>query len=290
MMSRASATLSYAPSFGFQLATRARLDGPLDLSSWRLAGVGGDMVKTGNLDTFAALYAPHGFRPEAFLASYGMAELTLGLTFSPPGVGYRADVLDAGALERDLARPAAAGTDGARAFARCGVPLPGHEVEIRDDSGRPLGEWRVGRVFARGPSMMQEYFRDPAATAEVLSPDGWLETGDKGYLADGELVITGRSKDLIIINGRNIWPQDIEWTLEHRLDGLREGGVAAFGIDVGADERLGVVLQERRPRRPRRPAQRSGPADPAALRPRARDLLQPPRPPAAHLLGQAQPG
>ena len=239
--------MSYAPSFGFQLAAqRARLTGPLDLSAWRIAGVGGDMVKTGNLDEFAAVYAPHGFRPEAFLASYGMAELTLGLTFSAPGKGYRADLLQPGPLERDIVRPVAAGVEGARPFARCGVPLPGHEVEIRDDAGRPLGEHRVGRVFARGPSMMQGYFRDPAATAEVLSADGWLDTGDNGYLTEGELVITGRSKDLIVINGRNIWPQDIEWSLEHAVDSLREGGVAAFSIDAGPEERLGVVLQTSR--------------------------------------------
>jgi fatty-acyl-CoA synthase len=247
IMSRARATLSYAPSFGFQLAAqRSRLHEPLDLSAWRIAGVGGDMVKTGNLDEFAEVFAPHGFCPDSYLVSYGMAELTLGLTFSAPGRGYRADLLLSAPLERDIAERASTGIDGARAFARCGVPLPEHEVEIRDDAGRRLADFHVGRVFARGPSKMKGYFRDPAATAEILSGDGWLETGDKGYLAEGELVITGRSKDLIIINGRNIWPQDIEWTLEHRVDSLREGGVAAFSIDDGSAERLGVVLQTAR--------------------------------------------
>ena len=247
MMSRARATLSYAPSFGFQLAAqRARLNEPLDLSTWRVAGVGGDMVKTASLDAFAEVYEPYGFRPASFLASYGMAELTLGLTFSAPAKGYRADLLLSGPLERDVAEPAPPGADGVRAFARCGVPLPGHDVEIRNEAGSRLGDYRVGRVFARGPSMMQGYFHDPAATAEVLSAEGWLETGDKGYLAEGELVITGRSKDLIIINGRNIWPQDIEWTLEHRVESLREGGVAAFSIDSGPEEMLGVVLQTSR--------------------------------------------
>ena len=247
LISRGRATLSYAPSFGFQLAAqRSRLGEPLDLSAWRVAGVGGDMVKAGNLDEFAEVFGPHGFRPESYVVSYGMAELTLGLTFCAPGRGYRADFLLSGPLERDIAECASTGVDGARAFVRCGVPLPGHEVEIRDDAGRRLGDFRIGRVFARGPSMMQGYFRDPAATAEVLSGDGWLETGDKGYLAEGELVITGRSKDLIIINGRNIWPQDIEWNLEHRVDRLREGGVAAFSIEDGSAERLGVVLQTAR--------------------------------------------
>jgi len=244
LISRARATMSYAPSFGFQLAAqRARLTEPIDLSTWRIAGIGGDMVKTRNLDEFAERYAPYGFRRESFLASYGMAELTLGFTFAAVGRGYRADVLAAEPLERDLACPAPSSSDGARTFARCGIPLPGHEIEIRGDRGEPLDDYCVGRVMARGPSMMQGYFRDPAATAEVLSPDGWLETGDRGYLAEGELVITGRAKDLIIINGRNIWPQDIEWTLEHRIESLREGSVAAFSINRDEGERLGIVLQ-----------------------------------------------
>src|SRR5690606_17338166 len=157
--------------------------------------------------------------------------------------GCRADTLDTAALEQGEAVEAGDATNGARAFARCGYPLPGHEMQVRDDKGRLLAPYRVGRIFARGPSVMQGYFRDAAATAAVLSADGWLETGDKGYATeDGELVVTGRSKDLIIINGRNIWPQDIEWTLEHRLDGVREGSVAVFGIDgdnaEGAEEGL----------------------------------------------------
>lgn len=247
MISRSRATLSYAPSFGYQLAARrARLAEPVDLSCWRIAGIGGDMIKTGNLDEFARIYAPHGFRAESFLPSYGMAELALGFTFAPRNVGCRAETLDTAALERGEAVTAAAGAAGTRAFASCGRPLPGHEMQVRDDAGRVLGPRRVGRVFARGPSVMQGYFRDPAASAAVLSGDGWLETGDKGYATEaGELVITGRSKDLIIINGRNIWPQDIEWMLEHRLPGVREGSVAVFGVDSEAEEGLAVVLEHR---------------------------------------------
>jgi fatty-acyl-CoA synthase len=243
IMSQTHATLSYAPSFGYQLAAqRARPDGPLDLSAWRIAGVGGEMIKDSNLRDFAEAYTPHGFRREAFLASYGMAELTLGLTFAVPGAGHRVDNLDIRALERGFVRPGV--TPGsARSFARCGSPLPGHKVQIRDEVGRHLAERRVGRIFASGPSMMQGYFRDLSATREVLSTDGWLDTGDRGYLSEGELIVTGRSKDLIIINGRNIWPQDIEWTLERSVEGLREGGVAAFSIDSDGGERLGIVLQ-----------------------------------------------
>ena len=244
LISRGGGTVSYAPSFGYQLAAqRARFTEPLDLSSWRVAGIGGDIIRSANLEQFAQVYAPHGFRRESFLPSYGMAELTLGFTFGAPGAPCRAEIVDAHALERGVAELRMNGAPASRAFVRCGTPLPEHEVEIRDDAGRPLGERRVGRVFARGPSVMSGYFRDAQATAAVLSPDGWLETGDKGYLAEGELVITGRSKDLIIVNGRNLWPQDIEWTLEDRLRTLREGSVAAFGLEQQDDEGLAVVLE-----------------------------------------------
>ncbi|HET7410349.1 MAG TPA: AMP-binding protein, partial [Paracoccaceae bacterium] len=175
MISRARVTMSYSPSFGYQLAARrARLSGPLDLSCWRIAGIGGDMIKTGNLDEFARVYAEHGFMAESFLPSYGMAELALGFTFATRGAGCRAETLDTAELEQGEAVLAADSTNGARAFARCGYPLPGHEMQVRDDLGRLLGPRKVGRIFARGPSVMQGYFRDAAATGAVLSGDGWL--------------------------------------------------------------------------------------------------------------------
>ena len=243
MISRARATLSYAPSFGYELAARrARAQSDLDLTCWRIAGVGGDMVRKTNLDAFTAAYAAHGFRDDAFLPSYGMAEVSLGLTFSPLGRGCVVETPDPQALERGEVRPA---VSGGRAFARCGKPLPGHSVEIRDDEGHPLPPGRVGRILARGPSVMQGYYADPEATAEALTPGGWLDTGDTGYLVDGELVVTGRAKDLILVNGRNIWPQDIEWTLERELAGLREGGVAAFSVDDGSHEGVVVALETR---------------------------------------------
>jgi len=109
-----------------------------------------------------------------------------------------------------------------------------------------LSERQTGRLFARGPSMMQGYFGQPEATAAVLSADGWLDTGDLGYLSGGQVVITGRAKDLIIINGRNLWPQDLEWTAEHEVAALRSGDVAAVAVDDGQGERI-VVLVEHRP-------------------------------------------
>jgi fatty-acyl-CoA synthase len=133
----------------------------------------------------------------------------------------------------------------ARAFVRCGRILPDHELEIRDETGAILPERQVGRIFARGPSLMREYFGDPDASARALSADGWLDTGDLGYLVDGEIVPTGRAKDLILLNGRNVWPQDLEWTAESEIERLRSGDVAAFSVDADEAEQLVVLVQAR---------------------------------------------
>jgi len=116
---------------------------------------------------------------------------------------------------------------------------------VRDEAGETLPERGVGRIFARGPSLMREYFEQPDETARVLSADGWLDTGDLGYLVEGEIVITGRGKDLIILNGRNIWPQDLEWTAEAEIDSLRSGDVAAFSIPGDGEEIVMVLVQAR---------------------------------------------
>src|SRR5262249_15746551 len=126
------------------------------------------------------------------------------------------------------------GTTQARAFAVCGRPIPDHELEVRDEFGAILPDRLVGRIFVRGPSRMRGYFSEPEATSRMISPDGWLDTGDMGYTIEGQIVVTGRSKDLIIINGRNIWPQDIEWAVE-QLPGLRSGDAAAFSLDEDGD-------------------------------------------------------
>ncbi len=252
LISRNRGTMSYAPSFGYDLATRrARPGATLDLSSWRIAGIGGDIIKIPNLKTFASTFAQYGFRSESFLPSYGMAEAALGLTFSSVGSGVRTEAVDIDCL-RDQ-RIAVAPADGAqsREFAICGQPLPDHEIEIRDEAGAVLKDGRVGQIFTRGPSLMRGYFGDPEETARVLSPDGWLDTGDLGYMRNGEVVVTGRVKDLIIVNGRNIWPQDIEWSVEANVDGAKEGSVAAFqladeGDDVAEEERIGLVVECRR--------------------------------------------
>ena len=122
-----------------------------------------------------------------------------------------------------------------------GAALPGHEIEVRGPDGDLLPERLVGRVYARGPSLMQCYFDEPEETARAMSADGWLDTGDLGYFTDGDLVLTGRAKDLIILNGRNIWPQDLEWSLESEIEALRSGDTAAFSTS-GDDEETVVVL------------------------------------------------
>jgi fatty-acyl-CoA synthase len=258
MISRRGGSVSYAPTFGYELATRrasATAVAELDLSSWRVAGLGGDMIRPEPLRAFAAAYGPAGFDPGAFAASYGMAEATLALSLTPVGNGLRTDVADMDRLERDgVAAPAEAATRRAREFALCGRPLAGHRIEVRGEDGAALPERRVGRLFAWGPSLMRAYFNAPQETAEVIGEGGWLDTGDLGYALDGEVVITGRAKDLIIINGRNIWPQDLEWTAEREAPALRSGDVAVFSLEEPLDERVVALVQCRTSEREARDA------------------------------------
>lgn len=236
-------TLAYSPTFGYELCTKRMRGGTEfagDLGSWRAAGIGGDMVQDPILRRFSDAFATCGFRHEAFVPSYGMAETTLAMSFAPLSNAYRVDHIHRGDLESQRAQPAEPGPD-TRALVACGPALPGHSFEIRDGNGAALPERSIGRIFFRGPSVMTGYFRQPEMTAECLGEDGWLDTGDLGYLLDGEIVITGRAKDLIIINGRNIWPQDLEWAAESLPD-LRRGDTAAFSTLGESDEEQVVVL------------------------------------------------
>ncbi len=242
--SQRRATVTYSPSFGYDLAARRAqtqsLAG-LDLSSLRVAGIGGDMVQPPVLRRFVETFAPVGFDSRAFLPCYGMAETCVALSFSRLDTGFLVDTVDrADLIDRHAATPATGANT--REFVVCGRPLPGHTVEIRDEAGHALGERRIGRIFARGPSVMPGYFGESGASAAVLM-DGWLDTGDLGYWCGGEIVVTGRARDLIIVNGRNIWPQDIEWAVE-TIPPLRRGDACAFSLqgDDGT-ERLVVLVQ-----------------------------------------------
>ncbi len=251
ILSEHGATISFSPTFGYELCARVsgRVEArSFDLSHWRVAGVGGEMVRASVLRDFAASFADSGFDAAAFVPSYGLAESTLAVSFSPLGRGLQVDRVRREAYVHSAVAIPANG-DGtpqnSRAFVKCGVALPGHRIEIRDEDNRALPDRRIGWVCISGPSLMQGYYDDREATRSVFTPDGWLNTGDMGYLVDGELVITGRSKDLIICNGRNIWPQDLEWAVESRC-GVSPGHVAAFSVDDDDDrERIVVVLETR---------------------------------------------
>ena len=247
LISRNRATLAYSPSFGYELCARQAESAPdtLDLSCWRAAGIGGDMIRPQVLQRFGARFASKGFRPEAFVASYGMAEATLALSFAPLGRGIRTDVVARRALEhQNLALPSDTEDEtNARGFVRCGSVLPGHELEVRDETARVLADRRVGTIFVRGPSIMDGYHGHAEETERVLAADGWLDTGDLGYLVEGEIVVTGRAKDLMIVNGRNIWPQDLEWAAETGLAALRSRDVLVFSVESGATEEVVALMQ-----------------------------------------------
>ncbi|NQW52719.1 MAG: fatty acyl-AMP ligase [Rhodospirillales bacterium] len=249
VVSRNRCTISYSPSFGYDLAVRrgaAQVPADLDLSCWRHAGIGGDMVRADVLERFAATFGPYGFDRTAFIPSYGMAEVCLAITFCPHDTGVRTDTVDRIALaDTQRAVPAADPGDHQRArrFVICGRVLPGHRLEVRGPDGAVLADRAVGRIFVSGPSVMPGYFGEPEASREVLR-DGWLDTGDLGYMLEGEIVVTGRAKDLIIVNGRNVWPQDIEWAIEAKRV-VKNGDVAAFSIDTGEGERVVVAVLAR---------------------------------------------
>jgi len=252
VMSEQGGTISFSPTFGYELCVRRSANGlsqSFDLSQWRVAGVGGEMIRARALEQFAERFASSGFSSEAFVPSYGLAEATLAVTFSELGRGIGVDWVNCGpAFERGrkalaMVPRSARGTARVRPFAKCGRPMPGYRIEVRSETGHALPERTVGRVCLQGPSLMTGYFRDLQATRTVITEDGWLDTGDMGYMVDGELVITGRSKDLIIFSGRNIWPQDLEWAVE-KLDGVRPGEVAAFSVNIYDDQERVVVIVE----------------------------------------------
>jgi fatty-acyl-CoA synthase len=248
-LSKGGGTISYSPSFGYDLCMRrerAIAKADLDLSRWRIAGIGGDMIRPAKLSAFAKAFATCGFRAEAFLPSYGMAEATLAISFAPIGRGIETDTIDLDLMEQTgIIQAPTATSRRVRTVVLCGVPLPNHEIEIRGEDGGVLPDRRVGLIFARGASVMDGYSDRPDETSAQLSADGWLATGDLGYRLGKTLVVTGRAKDLIIINGRNIWPQDLEWTVERSSPEVRTGDVAAFSVEEDGQEVLILAVEAR---------------------------------------------
>ncbi|MGI9464858.1 MAG: fatty acyl-AMP ligase, partial [Aestuariivirgaceae bacterium] len=250
LMSDNQCTVCYAPSFGYDLVAR-RVNGgaaDLDLTQLRIAGIGGDMVRPDVLDMFCNNLAPSGFKPAAFLPSYGMAEATLAVTFVDVDSKYRTDIIDRAQTKLSgRAVPAnsniAANPDKARSLVMCGRPLPDHVIKVCDPDGNELGKREIGHILVKGPSIMAGYYNNQHDTNAIMQPDGFMATGDLGYWLDGEIVVTGRAKDMILHNGRNVWPQDIEWAAE-KVEPLRGGDVAAFAVENEASEETIVVLAQ----------------------------------------------
>ncbi len=238
-------TVSYSPSFGYDICARrmssqTRAEDRFDLSRWRIAGNGADMIRPDVMQAFVDAFSGAGFNASAFCPSYGLAEATLAVSLMPPGEGIRIELVE----ETELSG-GECGAEGRprryRAVVNCGRPVEGMEVEVRGAGGELLPERGIGRIFVRGQAVMVGYFRDEESTAACLSQDGWLDTGDMGYLSRGYIFIVGRAKDMIIINGRNYWPQDIEWAVE-QLPGFKSGDIAAFAITGPSGEETPAVL------------------------------------------------
>ncbi len=243
-------SLCPAPNFSYELCARKISDESiqgLDLSRWRVAINAGEAVLPDTLERFAARFEPYGFRVTSFVPCYGLAESSVALTFTPMD---RAPVIDT--IRRDIfesggiASPAEPSDNNVLRFVANGRPMPGHEVKLLDDEGREVGERVQGRIFFRGLSRTSGYYRNPHATSAVMTPDGWMDSGDLGYWAGRELYVTGRLKDCIIKSGRNILPQEIE-AAAAEVAGVRKGCVAAFGAldPATGTERLVVVAETR---------------------------------------------
>jgi len=236
-------SVSYSPTFGYDICSRrmssqTRAEDRFDLSRWRIAGNGADMIRPDVMQAFVDSFDAAGFKASAFCPSYGLAEATLAVSLMPPGEGIRLELVEETELSggtADEKRPRRY-----RAVVNCGRPVTGMDIEIRGPGGEELPDRGIGKVYVRGASVMHSYFRDPEST-DACMQDNWLDTGDMGYMSSGYIFIVGRAKDMIIINGRNHWPQDIEWAVE-QLPGFKSGDIAAFAITGPSGEETPAVL------------------------------------------------
>jgi 1-acyl-sn-glycerol-3-phosphate acyltransferase len=233
-------TLSAAPNFAYELCLKRVTDDELaglDLSTWRLAMNGAEAVMPETLSRFQERFAKSGLPPTAMTPVYGLAESSVGLTFPPLERGPLIDAIERDALVKNgVATPASHDAENPLRFVSCGAPIPRHQVRIVDEAGRELGERREGRLEFKGPSATRGYFRNPQATEKLVRDNGWLDSGDRAYIADGEIFPTGRIKDIIIRAGRHIYPDEVE-TAIGAVNGVRKGCVAVFG---GRDEASGT--------------------------------------------------
>jgi acyl-CoA synthetase (AMP-forming)/AMP-acid ligase II/aryl carrier-like protein len=255
-ISRTRATVSGGPDFAYALCLRATTPDEragLDLSSWRQAFTAAEPIRDETLKQFAAAFEPSGFRPEAFSAGYGLAEATLLVSGGLVGSSPRRKIVDRASLEQHRLVPgvAGAGAHDTQTLVGCGpVPAENRVVVVHPETLTTCPPGRVGEIWVAGPSVAQGYWNRPTETRVTFQADvadtgegPFLRTGDLGFVEDGELFVTGRQKDLIIIRGRNHYPQDIELTVEKAHPALRPSYVAAFSVEVAEEERL-VVVQE----------------------------------------------
>jgi fatty-acyl-CoA synthase len=238
-------TATAGPNFSYVLATRAlRRGDQLDLSKLRIALNGAEPIDTEQVEAFVEAGRRHGLRPEAVFPAFGMAEVAIGGTFPEPLSGMRTDCVDRRVLETErYAAPAQPGDEGSRSFALLGQAVPGLEIRIVEpESGVALQDREVGELEIRGTSVTTGYYRRPDVDAETFRGD-WLRTGDLAYTLDGELVVCGRIKDVIIVGGRNVFPEDVERAVGG-VDGVRAGNVIAFGVDGDRGRENLVVVAE----------------------------------------------
>lgn len=248
-------TLSPAPNFAYELCMRINDErelAGLDLSCWRMAFNGAEPVSPNTIERFCGRYSDYGFKRQAFSPVYGLAESSVGLAFPPPGRGPLIDTIQRDSFIRQgQAIPAAADEETPLRFVACGRPLPGHQIRIVDATGGEVGEREEGKLQFTGPSVTSGYFRNQLATEKLYDGD-WLDSGDYAYIAEGDVYITGRAKDIIIRGGRNIYPQELEDAVGN-IERIRKGCVAAFASPdpVNATERL-VIMAESREIKPQR--------------------------------------
>ena len=240
-------TMSFAPNFAYALVTKRAKPEQIarwDLSQMRVFGCGAEPINPETMRNFVRAFAPAGLKPEALLPCYGMAEATLAIAFVGLHEPLRADRIDAERYHSDQKAAPAAG--GSLEVVNCGRTFPGHALSIQDEDGRLLPDRQVGEICFRGPSVAAGYWENPEATraAGMGAPGGWLRTGDLGYLVDGEIHISGRIKDILIINGRNYYPQRIEWLVDE-IPSVRKGSAVVFTRPGAASEELVVAAETR---------------------------------------------
>ena len=247
LISRNRCTIAFSQPFGLKLCTMRVRESDLkelDLSCWRAAGIGAEMIRPDTLKNFADKFASVGFNDRAFLPCYGLAETTLAVTFSKINHGLKSIRIDAKTLvDKKMAVRLQADGRKFNEFVNCGQPLPGHTVKIVNEAGQELPGMMVGSVLVHGSSVMSGYFNNPEETDKALKPGNWLDTGDIGFLFDGDLYITGRRTDVIIVNGRNIRAQDIEEIAEQQPE-VRSREASAFGInDTDGATKIVLVIE-----------------------------------------------